>query len=310
MQNPARKELLQVIKKIPLFQGLAPSQVQKIFSLCEPHHYAAGDQVCQNKVESDEMYILVSGRLSVESEDGVEVAALEPVTTVGEMGLFTHHLRSATVRATDPSYVLRLRKGPFELALQQDPKMQIKIYRYIIEMLSGRIINDNVRTRDHLMHLVRKEKDLNIYRNRAAIALELLVEQGGLEREEIELHIDERLKEVSMRILIVDDEPDIRRFVKHALAPFVVKEAGNGKEALQMIQEEPPDLVITDIRMPEMDGLLLLTQMRKNYPEIPVLGLSGYATPEELQHYNFDGFVLKPIQPQHFRELVEETIAR
>ena len=112
------------------------------------------------------------------------------------------------------------------------------------------------------------------------------------------------------RLLIVDDEDDIRRFIKKALSPLVVTEASNGKEALLLVQEEQPDIVITDIRMPGMDGLLLLAHLRKHYPDLPVLGLSGFATEEELSRYQFDAFALTPIDPQDFRALVQATINR
>jgi CheY-like chemotaxis protein len=303
-----RRELLVTLKKIELFRGLSPSQVQKILSLCEPRHYQTGEIVCKNKVLSDEMYVLVDGSLSVVTDDGVEVAKLEPVTTVGEMGLITRHVRSATVKAKQDCFVLAIRKGPFELAMRRDPPMQLKVYEHIINMLSGKIVNDNIRTRDHLIQLVRKEKDLNLYRNKAAITLDLLLQQGGISRFEAEKFIDEKLKEVSLRVLVVDDEADIRTFIKRVLAPLVVVEAANGNEALLLVQEERPDLVITDIRMPDMDGLLLLTQLRKNFPDLPVLGLSGYATEDELSRYQFDAFALKPIEPDVFRDMVQDII--
>ena len=310
MSPSDKRDLVATLKKIELFKGLPPSQLQLLLSKCEPRHYALDEVVCKSNVLSDEMYILVDGRVGIFTVDGVEVAEFEPVTTVGEMGLFTQHVRSATVKAKTETFILALRKGPFELAMKREPKMQLKIYQHIIHLLSDKIVNDNVRTREHLIEIVRKEKDLNLYRNKANITLDLLVQQGGIDRQEAELYIEEKLKEVSLRVLIVDDEDDIRRFIKKVLSPLVVTEAANGKEALLLVQEEQPDLVITDIRMPDMDGLLLLSQLRKHYPDLPVLGLSGFATADELGRYQFDAFALKPIDPQDFRNLVQETLNR
>ena len=82
-----------------------------------------------------------------------------------------------------------------------------------------------------------------------------------------------------LKAMIVDDEPRIRRGLK-ALIPqldgdwTVCGEAKNGREALEMVKRELPDLVITDIRMPYMNGLDLLSALRE-YP-VQVVILSGY----------------------------------
>jgi CheY-like chemotaxis protein len=284
--------------------------VQQIVGLCIGKTYEEETTICHSDVVSDEMYILVTGKLRIITGDGIEVAWLTPVTTVGEMGMITQQTRSATVIATEPSYVLTIQSPPFELLLRQNVGLQARIYRNIIDILSKKIINDNVRSRDHMVQHVRYENDLNFLRQRAEATMNLLLKQSDMTRQEAEMHLDEQLKNVSMRVLIIDDEADIRRFVKRALSAYSVMEAGNGNEALLLIQNEPPDLVITDIRMPEMDGLTLLSHLKKNHPNIPVLGLSGYVPPEEFQFFNFDGYIPKPIKLDDFRNLVEQTINR
>ncbi len=74
--------------------------------------------------------------------------------------------------------------------------------------------------------------------------------------------MDEKLKE---KILIVDDEPTARYGIRKALAKldYELSEAGNGKEALESIKENLPDVVLSDIYMPEMDGLELLKTVQK-----------------------------------------------
>jgi two-component system response regulator YesN len=65
-----------------------------------------------------------------------------------------------------------------------------------------------------------------------------------------------------LEILIVDDEPEIRRFAKGALPTSSVREAADGEEALAAIGKRRPDLVVTDIRMPQMDGYTLFPSTR------------------------------------------------
>jgi len=79
------------------------------------------------------------------------------------------------------------------------------------------------------------------------------------------------------RILIVDDEEVIRNLLRHVLERegYEVIEAGNGKIALQVFRQQPADLIITDIVMPEKEGLETITELRKTYPDVKIIGMSG-----------------------------------
>ncbi len=75
------------------------------------------------------------------------------------------------------------------------------------------------------------------------------------------------------RILIVDDNPMDRVVAAAALDSEGTEllQAGNGFEALEMIQEHRPSLVLTDLDMPEMDGLELVQRIRESNPELPII---------------------------------------
>jgi phosphoserine phosphatase RsbU/P len=79
------------------------------------------------------------------------------------------------------------------------------------------------------------------------------------------------------RILVVDDESTVRKVLMMALTKlgFSVRGAEDGQRALEMIKEEVPDLVLCDMRMPTMDGLELLRQVRPSWPDLPVVVMSG-----------------------------------
>ncbi|HYH01750.1 MAG TPA: response regulator, partial [Bacillota bacterium] len=84
-----------------------------------------------------------------------------------------------------------------------------------------------------------------------------------------------------MRILIVDDEELIRKGLKKIIqrlgtAYEVMGEAATGKAALELIAAETPDLVITDIKMPELDGVALIKQLTQRFPQIKKVVLSGF----------------------------------
>lgn len=80
------------------------------------------------------------------------------------------------------------------------------------------------------------------------------------------------------RILVVDDEEAIRHFLREVLteAGHMVVEAPNGRRALERLRDQPIDLVVTDIIMPEVDGLELLLTLRKTLPEVKAIAISGY----------------------------------
>jgi CheY-like chemotaxis protein len=81
------------------------------------------------------------------------------------------------------------------------------------------------------------------------------------------------------RILVVEDEPDLRFIVRRVLARagHEVTEAGDGAAALTVVQQSSPDLVVTDIMMPVMDGVQLVRALRANpaTAAIPILVVSG-----------------------------------
>jgi CheY-like chemotaxis protein len=66
----------------------------------------------------------------------------------------------------------------------------------------------------------------------------------------------------------------------------------------------PVDLVITDIALPWMDGCALAASLRDRWPEIPVLAISGYFVDRDVQEFEFDGFLDKPINLQELRAAV------
>ena len=118
-------------------------------------------------------------------------------------------------------------------------------------------------------------------------------------------------------LLIVDDEI----FVANSLSAMdewtdkqirVVGTASNGVEALEWIERERIDIVITDIRMPDMDGLELLQAIHKQNPDISVIIISGY---EHFKYavtalkYKAKGYVLKPVDTDELFEIIDVIIS-
>jgi CheY-like chemotaxis protein len=82
-------------------------------------------------------------------------------------------------------------------------------------------------------------------------------------------------------ILIIDDEASIRRLLVRVLrkAGHTVHEARNGEEGLEVFHQVHPELVITDIVMPDMEGIEVIRKLRQDAPTVPILAISGSGTP-------------------------------
>jgi signal transduction histidine kinase/FixJ family two-component response regulator len=105
------------------------------------------------------------------------------------------------------------------------------------------------------------------------------------------------------KILIVDDEEDIREVLKISLSDlgYEVYTAENGEEALWIVREVTPPIVLTDIRMPVMDGIELLRKIKQEDPEIEVIMITGHGDMDlaikSLKHEATD-FITKPIKDE------------
>jgi two-component system response regulator YesN len=115
------------------------------------------------------------------------------------------------------------------------------------------------------------------------------------------------------KILVVDDEPpfirSVVRVIEKNTSGFQVCDfAYNGKEALEKIHKNRPDVVITDIKMPIMDGIELIKNINRNYPDIQTVILSGYQdfeyAKQALKARAVD-YLLKPIEPKQITKLME-----
>lgn len=309
MAKDRAKILVHTLKKIPLFQGLSPTQIGQILGACQPKRIEGGQTLCATGTPADEVYILLSGSLGVVTEDGALVASLAPVTTVGEMGMVTRQVRRATVETLDTSNVLVIRRASFEAILGTDQALAARIYRNIVDILADKIVQDNVRMRDYLVEKVRQEERICDARRRAELALELVVSEAGMDPDRAKALVDKQVdEEPRLRVLIVDDEPEVRRMLSDVLADYDTIEARDGEEALEEIGDDPPDLIVTDIRMPGMDGYTLLTKARELCPETPVLAISGFVKDSEVEEYEFDAFLEKPMNLKEFRDFVDVAL--
>ena len=115
-------------------------------------------------------------------------------------------------------------------------------------------------------------------------------------------------------ILIVDDEPSMRDLVAEILAPYyTVLRAADGEEAIAILKRRRPDLILSDVNMPRLDGLGLLRYLRQNEITryIPFVFLAFRTDVEqEIQGYELggDGYIAKPFHPKHLLAVVQQIL--
>ncbi len=100
------------------------------------------------------------------------------------------------------------------------------------------------------------------------------------------------------KVLIVDDDKQIRNFLNDVLrtSGYEVECASNGKEAFKLLQYKKFDLLITDNKMPKMDGLELIKKIRKRNMDIKVIVISGEEIEKSFTEFGISEFFRKPLR--------------
>lgn len=116
-------------------------------------------------------------------------------------------------------------------------------------------------------------------------------------------------------VLIVDDEPLVRQTLSEWMRRmnFHVFEAEGGRQAMEMIRRGEPDIVISDVVMPGMDGIQLLKNARTVKADIPFLLISGYpsrSTAVDIMKYGASDYLPKPFTPEELTCRVNRTLLR
>lgn len=118
-------------------------------------------------------------------------------------------------------------------------------------------------------------------------------------------------------LLLIDDDPEMRSMIRRTLerSSFTVLEAEDGRAGLDLLGTKPVDLVLTDIIMPEMEGIELILRLRRDYPHLRVIAMSGggrFAPNDYLQVAKVSGaarILAKPFTIEQLLTTVREVLA-
>ncbi|MDD1608362.1 MAG: sigma-54 dependent transcriptional regulator, partial [Methylococcaceae bacterium] len=115
-------------------------------------------------------------------------------------------------------------------------------------------------------------------------------------------------------ILVVDDEAKMRRLLEIMLTQmnYAVLQAGDGLEAITVLTKHPVDLIITDLKMPKLDGIGLLKQLREQANNIPVIVVTAYGTVEtavDAMKYGASDYIVRPFELDAVEAAVQQALS-
>lgn len=115
------------------------------------------------------------------------------------------------------------------------------------------------------------------------------------------------------RIVLIDDQPSIlilvQAMLERTLPSVRVLTAKSATDGLYLVQQEPCDMVLSDISMPGEDGFFVLTQVKRRWPDLPVVLMSGSPLAHEAELAGADGFLLKPFNFNQFHAMLTAMAA-
>lgn len=118
-----------------------------------------------------------------------------------------------------------------------------------------------------------------------------------------------------LKILVVDDDAIVIKSCRRILEAegFEVTSVPSADEALEKIKYYEFDLLLMDVKMPKHDGIFLMREIKKNWPDIPIIVMSGYPTPETIADVLKLGatqFIPKPFRPDELVKSVRQVIQK
>ena len=118
-----------------------------------------------------------------------------------------------------------------------------------------------------------------------------------------------------MKILVIDDEPVVLNSCRKVLEEdgFDVYLVPSADEALKAMKKEGFDLLLVDVKMPKHDGIYLMQKVKEKWPDVPIIVMSGYSTPDTITDgakMGAEAFIAKPFTPDELLESIRQVIQK
>jgi response regulator RpfG family c-di-GMP phosphodiesterase len=122
------------------------------------------------------------------------------------------------------------------------------------------------------------------------------------------MHADDKTTEAPPRVLCVDDEPGVRSALRRELHGYAVEQAESAAHARTLLEQSAPDVIICDLRMPDEDGIHLLSWVAERHPQVVRILLTGYGDYQSSRRAINSGRVFALLEKPWDREELRETI--
>ena len=151
-------ELTHVLMDLPLLENLDSTQISRVLNVCKQQEVPAGSVLCEALTIDERLFVLLAGRLRLESTEGVKLNDLTPISVVGEMGILIGHSRSSRLVVEEAAMVLELGGADLGELIESDPDMGHQILINLIKVLYTRLhsINEDLEGRQKQVDLLRQ----------------------------------------------------------------------------------------------------------------------------------------------------------
>lgn len=141
--NKQQHALNSILRKLNIFKDLEADHIQRLARLSTSKVFEAGQVIYEEGSPSDEMLVLLQGRIIASSRGGAELAEIEPGTSTGEMGVLTDQPRSAKITAIEKCIAVVFSKTQMTAALSSNSLMSLRLHANMVKLISDRLTAAN-----------------------------------------------------------------------------------------------------------------------------------------------------------------------
>ena len=281
------------------------------------------DKVVFNVLSNAFKFTPVNGEITIELKTGVDSSASIPLKNYFEIRI------SDTGIGIDKEKIEKI----FERFYQIDGEVTnanfgtgigLHLSRSLVELQQGIICAENRTDRTGSCFVIRmplgkehlKESEVEIIPENMPMETFAYSRREDLFNMEVETDAETTVRtKTKYRVLIVEDDREINNYVKAELESlYKIQQASNGKEALEYILSKKPDLVISDVMMPEMDGITLCRKIKSNVNinHIPVILLTAKSNDRDWAiglDIDADAYIMKPFNPEILKKTISNLLS-
>ena len=134
-----------ILQKLFIFRDCRAAQIREVLKICSARTFKAGESICKQGEKSEEMFIILSGRVQIDAADGSPLLSETAITIIGEAGMLTGERRLATVTAQTDVKTLSIGSSTLMPKFSEDPVLASLIYRNVLFMERSKLIASNQR---------------------------------------------------------------------------------------------------------------------------------------------------------------------